>query len=61
MQKQTETNELLELNQAVLKIIEILNGRNLYENKIILEKVKEIIKGSSVLVYPSDQFLKTIN
>ncbi|GAE62859.1 hypothetical protein H3Z85_15200 [Chryseobacterium indologenes] len=45
-----ETKEsFTDFQEAVRKILEILNERSLYENKKILEKVNEILESSSIL------------
>lgn len=38
-----------DIKESVEKILEILNGKCLKENKMILEKVHELIEGFSIL------------
>ncbi len=48
-----ETKEpFTDFQEAVRKILKILNERSLYENKKILEKVNEVLEGSSILKRP---------
>lgn len=38
--------------EAVIKILEILNGRSLSENKMILDKVNKTLEGFSIFKRP---------
>ncbi len=41
----------LNINETALKIAKMLNGKSLFENKKILEKVNEILECASILTF----------
>ncbi|GAA5100894.1 hypothetical protein GCM10023210_39860 [Chryseobacterium ginsengisoli] len=51
MENKPKQEPLSDIHESALKIAKILNGKSLFENKKILEKINEILEGSSILTF----------